>query len=221
PIQYVVDSLTSSAASLGFIPSQTIGLNNFYIDATTYFWDALSSISVAYLAAYTTVLSSGQMAQHYQRGIGYLGEKSGARASRLLTQYWGAPATVAAGVASMAPDYSYDGRQLLSVLEEIADTEQGLVWCDKAGVIHFDSRDTRALAGQTASYMFGENTAAGELPYESLAYDFDPTYVYSEADLTSYKGTVIKTVNAAAQTNYGQRILSATIQAADDYQVAE
>src|SRR5207302_1750375 len=98
-IQYVVDSLTSSAASLGFIPSQTIGLNNFYIDATTYFWDALSSISVAYLAAYTTVLSSGQMAQHYQRGIGYLGEKSGARASRLLTQYWGAPATVAAGVA--------------------------------------------------------------------------------------------------------------------------
>jgi len=220
-IKYAVDSFVSSATSLGFTPSQSVGFNNFYLDSTTYFSDPLSALSVAYLTAYPAILTTSQMTTHYQRGIGYLGEASGARVSRLLTQYWAAASTVAAGVATMAPDYSYDGRGLLGVLEEIADTEQGLVWCDRAGVIHFDSRDTRALAGQTASFVFGEDTAGGELPYESLTYDFDPTYVYSEADLTSYTGTVIKTVNAASQTNYGQRILSATIQAADDYQVAQ
>jgi hypothetical protein len=220
-IKAVTDANVGGAPSLGFTPSQTLGINNVFVQTTTYFADPVSKLSVANLAIYPTALSNTTLAAHYQRGIGYLGESSGARAGRLLTQYWAAASVVAAGVATMAPDYSYDGRGLLGVLEEIADTEQGLVWCDRAGVIHFDSRDTRTLAGQTPVAVFGENTAGGELPYESLTYDFDPTYVYSEADLTSYTGTVIKTVNATSQTNYGQRILSATIQAADDYQVAQ
>lgn len=215
------DAVANSPQSLGFTPSSSIGLDNFFLNATTYFADAVSSVSVAYLAAYPVVLSSTQRALHYQRGIGYLGELSGARALRLLTQYWSASVVTAAGVTTMAPDHQYNGRALLSALEEIADTEQGLIWVDTAGIPHFDSRHTRILAGQTATYVFGENTAAGELPYEAVEYDFDPTYVYSEADLSTYSGTVIKTVNPVAQANYGQRILSATYPAATDYQVQQ
>lgn len=216
-----VDNTTGGSNALGFTPSSGIGLNNFFIDSTTYFGDPVSTVSVAYMAAYPVALSSGQMTAHYQRGIGYLGEVSGARALRILTQYWSSNVVVAAGVASMAPDFSYNGRAVLGVLEEISDTEQGLTWCDTAGAVHVDSRDTRTLAGQTPTFVFGENTAGGELPYLELEYDFDPTYVYSEADLTTYSGTLYKTINAASQTNYGQRILSATIQAATDYQVQQ
>ena len=54
----------------------------------------------------------------------------------------------AAGVIKMAPDWGYNERALLSVLEEISDTEQGLIWVDASGVVHWDSRDTRTLAGR-------------------------------------------------------------------------
>lgn len=220
-MQAVIDTVASSTPSVGFTPSGSIGMNTIWITANTYFGDPTSQIALSYLAAYPFALSTTQISNHYQRGIGYLGELSGARALRLLTQYWSSNVVVATGVATMAPDYSYDGRQVLGVLEEISDTEQGLTWCDTAGAVHVDSRDTRTLAGQTAAFVFGENTAGGELPYTDIEYDFDPTYVYSEADLTTYAGTLYKTVNPTSQTNYGQRILSATIQAATDFQVQQ
>lgn len=220
--QSVVDSVAGTATSLGFSSSVAVGVNNFFLDATTYFKDVVSGVSVAYMATYPRALGTLELADHYQRGIGYLGETFGARATRLLTQWWGGTAVVASGGTPLAPDFTYSGRSVLSVLEEMGDTELGLTWCDAAGTVHVDNRDTRILAGQTPLYIFGENTGAGELPYEGdVAFDFDPTYVYSQADLSNYAGTVFTTVNATSQTNYGQRILATTINAANDFLVQQ
>lgn len=221
-IQSVYDLSVGTVTALGFSPSPAVGLNNIFLNAGTYYGDVVSSVSAAYLALYPRSLGTSEMANHYQRGIGYLGETFGDRATRLLTRWWGGSKVVASGGTLLAPDHTYNGRSVLAVLEEMGDTELGLTWCDAAGTVHVDNRDTRILAGQTSLYTFGENTGAGELPYEGdVGFDFDPTYVYSQADLSNYAGGVFTTVNAAAQTNYGQRILAVTVNAANDFLVQQ
>lgn len=198
-------------------------IDNIYHYVNTYYGDIISTASFANLAMYNFTLSTAQVAAHYQRGIGYLGEKSGARALRLLTQYWSTNIVTDTGKTSMAADFSYSGRSMLDVLQEIAETESGLVWVDSAGLVHQDSRETRytAATSATSQFTFGENTGAGELPYEELEYDYDPTYVYSEADLTA-GGSGLQlppVINATSQAAYGQRILSKTLQMQNDWDV--
>jgi hypothetical protein len=58
--------------------------------------------------------------------------------------------------------------------------------------------------------------------YEDLQYDYDPTYVYSQAQLT-VDGTndVVTVNNATSATNYGQRILSKTMYVPDDWEALQ
>jgi hypothetical protein len=200
-------------------------IDNIYQYVNTFYGDTISTASFANAALYGVALTPAQIAAHYQRGIGYLGEKSGVRALRLLTQYWSTAVVTDTGVTSMATDFSYNGRGMLDVLQEIADTEAGLVWVDAAGLVHQDSRETRytATTSTTPQFVFGENTAGGELPYEVLTYDYDPTYVYSQANITSGgTGTQLTpVVNAASQTAYGQRVLSKTLQTAVDWDAGQ
>lgn len=216
-----VDGAVTTGVAITATPASAI--DNVYALATSAFGDPLAAISVANFCLYQTALSATQINSHYQRGIGYLGEKSGTRALRLLTKYWSTNVVTDTGVTSMATDFSYSGRSMLDVLQEIADTENGLVWADAAGVVHQDSRETRytAVTSTTSQFTFGENSGAGELPYEELEYDFDPTYVYSEADLTAggSGNQLAPVVNATSQTAYGQRILSKTLQMQNDWDV--
>lgn len=221
----VVDSRYGGLTPLGFSASSAVGLDNFFAHVTTYFGDPVTTLSVANMAMYPKVLTSAQAAAHYQRGIGYLGEKSGVRALRLLTKYWSTAVVTDTGVASMASDFSYNGRSMLDVLQEIADTEGGLAWVDTAGVVHQDSRETRytAATSTTSQFTFGENAVAGELPYDELKYDYDPTYVYSQANFTAGgSGTQLPpVVNATTQAAVGQRVLSKTLQMAVDWDVQQ
>lgn len=198
-------------------------IDNIYEYVNTFYGDTISTASFANGALYNFALTPAQITNHYQRGIGYLGELSGARALRLLTKYWSTNVVTDAGKTLMAPDFSYSGRGMLDVLQEIADTENGLVWVDADGQVHQDSRETRytATTSITSQFTFGENSGAGELPYVELEYDFDPTYVYSEADLTAggSGNQLPPVVNATSQTAYGQRILSKTLQMQNDWDV--
>lgn len=200
-------------------------IDNIYQYVNTFYGDIISTASFANVAMYNFALSPAQIAAHYQRGIGYLGEKSGARALRLLTQYWSTNVITDTGVTSMATDFSYNGRSMLDVLQEIADTEAGLVWVDAGGFVHQDSRETRYTAptSVTSQFTFGENVAGGELPYTDLKYDYDPTYVYSQANFTAGgSGTTLPPViNATTQAAVGQRVLSKTLQMQNDWDVQQ
>jgi len=203
----------------------TMKIDNIYHYVNTFYGDIISTASFANVALYNFALSSAQITAHYQRGIGYLGEKSGARALRLLTQFWSSNVVTDTGVTSMADDFSYNGRAMLDVLQEIADTEAGLVWADAAGLVHQDSRETRYIAATstTSQFTFGENAVSGELPYTDLKYDYDPTYVYSQANFTAGgSGTVLPpVVNATTQAAVGQRVLPKTLQMAVDWDVQQ
>lgn len=222
----VHDTTVHPVGTLTGSPSQAVNIVNLFAESTTYYGDPISQISVANMALYNGPLTSTQMGNHYQRGIGYLGELSGTRANRLLTQYWAGPVWSDTGKTSMATDFHYDSGTgssmfLLDVLQEIAVTEGGQVWADAAGVVHQDSREARYTYNRSnaSRFTFGENTAAGELPYLAVEYDYDPTYVYSQANFTSAGtgNTIPPIVNSTSLAAYGQRILTQTMQTEYDW----
>ncbi|MFD2421677.1 hypothetical protein [Amycolatopsis pigmentata] len=230
--QFIRDGLSSSVRTFNTTPSQTVNLSNLFVEATTYYGDPVTEVAVANMALYSTALSSTQRQAHYQRGIGYLGELPGNRASRLLNAYWSSNITTDVGKTALSPDFYYDppsspgqpsqAKSVLAALEDIADTEGGLVWVDGGGRVHFDSRDTRYLNQKTAQYVFGENAAGGELPYVELEYDYDPSFVYSDAQLTcDYSSNTLTAVNNTSRTAYGQRIISKTLYAQNDWDVQQ
>jgi hypothetical protein len=225
-IKSIVDANIGGLAGMGFTPSIAVALNNFYIDANTYFGDPLTSIAVANVAAYTYALSAAQNTAHYKRGTGYIGELSGARVTRLLTTYWAGTSSVAAGVSKLAPDFGYDGRAMLDVLQEIQETERGLLYVSRSGTVVFEDRATRyAAANQTPLWTIGENPPGAsptEYPYISYGGDYDPTYVFSQANLSRPgNSTVTPQINAAAQADYGQRIITQTLQVNSDFEVQQ
>lgn len=218
----VTDDQIGGVALISPNPSTAVGLNNFYLQSETYWNDPVTKISVAHMAVYPRALTDAQVLAHYRRGAGYVGEVSGARAARLLGQYWSSTGyTAAPGALKMAPDYDYNGRAVLEVLQEIAGSESGLVYANAAGTIVFEDRVSR-YTNQTALWTFGENTAAGELPYETIEYDFDPTYVYSQVNLTRPgNSNFAPMVNSTAQQQYGQRVLSKQIQCTSDFELQQ
>jgi hypothetical protein len=229
--QLVYDlNATTTAAFTG--ASVKIKLDNLFIESTTIFGDPVSEIAAANMALYPVALSSAQLTAHYQRGAGYLGELPGNRGLRLLTAYWGSNVVTDPGLTPLSADFYYDppssagsasqSASVLGALEDVADTEGGLVWVDTGGTIHFDGRTTRYVKQPTSLFTFGENASGGELPYLEVEYDYDPTYVYSEADLTcDATGNVLVATNASSQAAYGQRILSKTLFARNDWDVQQ
>jgi hypothetical protein len=223
-----VETLVSAPST-----AQNYGFTNLHHEATTDYGDAQSQASIARFAVYNRDIGSTARAKHYQRGIGYLGEITGTRVARLLDQYWGAgDYTVDAGYLALAEDFSYDptgtgeqSRAVLDVLQEIQDSERGEVWVSSGGSVTFRDRTARYRAGQTALWVFGENPTGAsptEYPYSDYAPDHDPTYTFSQANLTRPgNGNFAPVVNTATQTKYGQRAVTQTVQCTTDFELTQ
>lgn len=201
------------------LPAIIWGVNNIHFDAYTGLGDPTSQMSLSRIAVYNRDLGSTVRQSHYKRGSGNSGELSGTRVARLLAAYWGGATSVAAGQAQMYADFSYDTRTMLDVLEEIQDTERGLLYVNTAGAVVFEDRGSR-YANQVALWTFGEN--AGEYPYVDYAADFDPTYLFTQANIARPGNSNFKPlVNTAAQALYGQRILTQTVQVNTDFDLTQ
>jgi hypothetical protein len=225
-IQLAADATIGGHGNFGFTPSQAISINNFYVNAGTYFGDPVTTVAVANLAAYPVALTNTQVLAHYNRGAGYIGEVSGARVSRLLTQYWAGPVAVAAGKRQMAPDFDYATRFVLDVLQEIQETERGLVYADRAGTVVFEDSASRYVNNPTSKAVLGENPAGVspvEYPYSALVQDYDPTYTFSQANLTRPGNSTFAPLPSPLPVNppYGQRILSQQVQVNTDFDLTQ
>jgi len=201
--------------------SSSWGINNVHFDVTTDLGCDLSQMSLYGFALYTRDIGSTVRQNHYLRGTGYKTEMSGARVSRLLGIYWLGGSTVATGYAKMAEDFSYNTRTMLDVLEEIQDTERGLLFADVNGNVVFQDRTTR-YNSKTSLWTLGENAAGGELPYVDYQADFDPTYTFTQANLTRPgNSTFAPIINTTTQALYGQRILTQTVQVCTDFDLTQ
>lgn len=200
------------------------GINNIHFNATTAFGDPQAQMSLCNVAIYTSDIGSTRRLAHYNRGAGYIGERSGARVTRLLGQYWAGASSVATGYAVMAPDYSYDTRTVLDVLQEIQDTEHGLAYVDAMNVVVFEDRTSRYL-NQVALWVFGENPAGAsptEYPYVGYSDDYDPTYTFTQANLSRPANSAFAPmINTTSQAQFGQRILSQTVQVNTDFDLTQ
>jgi len=110
---------------------------------------------------------------------------------------------------------------VLDVLQEIQDSERGLVYAsadpNKGMVV--EDRTTR-YASQASMGTFGENP--GEYPYSSFEDDVDPTYTFSQSNLTRPgNGNFAPVVNLPTQTKYGQRTLTQTLQCLTDFDLIQ
>jgi hypothetical protein len=198
-----------------------LSLDNLFIDATTYFGDTQTIVAVANMAVYNYALTDAQLLNHYNRGIGYKGEVSGARVLRLLKQYWSSNVIVAAGFRAMAEDYDYATRFMLDVLQEIQETERGLIYVDRAGIVNFDDSTSRYINYPASTVTFGENPAGAspvEYPYQDLQLDYDPTYTFSQTNLTRPGNGNFQPLPNPLPANppYGQRILSQEVMVITD-----
>lgn len=211
-------------------PSKAVQLNNFYVDAQAYYGDPVTTIAVANMACYPYALSNAQLANHYNMGTGYLGELPGARVARFLGQYWGGPTNVAAGKRQLAPDNAsgsdYNARFVLDVLQEIQETERGLVYASAAGVVTFEDSTTRYTSNLTSKWVFGENPPGAspvEYPYSALEEGFDPTYTFSQTNLTRPGNSSFAPLPNPLPTNppYGQRVLSQQVQVNTDFDLVQ
>jgi hypothetical protein len=137
------------------------------------------------------------------------GESSGNRYTRILTYagYQGESAIDLGSSQSLGPATDIAGQDALSALAAIVATENGQHFVDASGTITFYGR-TRRYAANTPQVVFGENTSAGEIPYENLTFDFDPTRLANNVVITQQStGTITTAVDRPSVQAYGTRTM--------------
>ena len=93
----------------------------------------------------------------------------------------------------MAPATDIADTDAVTALQAVTDTEGGVMFADAAGNMAFHKR-TRRWNPVPATVVFGENAAAGELPYEDQpVFDYDPTLVTNLAEVTHSATGVVYT----------------------------
>lgn len=199
-------------------------INYIHLSAQSVFGDPESRAAFARLAFYPRALTDAETLEHYQRGLGHDGETAQARATRLLTRYWGGPAVVNSGAGRpMGPDHTYGAGTLLNALEDIALADDAMAIARADGTIVMQSSLTRARNTDVGpSAVFGEDTEAGELPYQGVEYDYDPTDLYSRVSVSrpGRSGPIVL-VDETIEALIGPRTLSRSVNVQDDYELEE
>jgi hypothetical protein len=215
---------TEIAVASPFGSARNIGFPIVETDAYSGYGDPVAQMSAARIAAYASDIGRARRLAHYRRGVGYVNELSGVRVRRLLDQYWGGVTKTADGYLKMAPDFAYNTRTLLDVIQEIQESERGLVYVDRNGTVVFEDRSSR-YQNQVPVAVFGENPSGAsstEYPYVQYSADLDPTYVFTQANLTRPDNSNFPPrVNATSQAKYGQRILTQTLQTNTDFDLGQ
>ncbi len=172
--------------------------------------------AISNVAVWNRQLSSSEVATLYSAGAnGYSGESSGARVSRYLGYQFVASSNAETGSSTMGISTLANNTSLLDACQNVATTENGNIFCDPNGIIQFQSRAHRYIE-TSATWIFGENQAGGEIPYlGDLVFDYDPTQVYNDVQVTNSGGIVsiggdISTITASRK-RYGKRSYQRTV----------
>jgi hypothetical protein len=158
--------------------------------------------------------STDQRTQRVLDWIGYQGATDIQPGSTALM----GPATDIAGstaidasTALLPGGIAFTGGSAIQGLNTIAQTEQGNVYVSNTGAVTFKARSDR-YNQTTPMIVFGEATASGEWPYETVGFDFDTAHLYTNVQATQYASSQVATASSAdAQDEYGQRVFQLTM----------
>jgi hypothetical protein len=199
-----------------YTPSGLISDNvGAYVDPTVgngTVWNFKGDISFACEFAWAVMSSTniGNMYTAWKSACA--GESTDARYARILRYagYSGWTSIQTGLTTSMGPA-AIDGQDAMSALQSVVDTEGGAHFVDRSGVITFKARAARYNA-TTPVYVFGENAAAGEWPYEDCQLDFDSTHLSNQVTVTQESTSQnFYATDATSIANYFPRTLTRTI----------
>lgn len=139
-------------------------------------------------------------------------EPTGTRYRRIL-RYAGytGPANIADGMTQSMGPANIEGQDAMTALQAVVETESGAHFVDAAGVIQFQARSARYNA-LTPAFTFGENTSAGEWPYEDCQPDYDSTHLANQVTVQQEPtGQNFYAADDASVAAYFPRPMSRTI----------
>lgn len=176
--------------------------------------------NISHLCVFNYALAFGDVNNLRSAGsFGFSGETSGARLTRYLSYHYIAPSALDTGASTMNTSNLASNTSLLDACQNVTTSENGDLFVDPNGNITFQSRTHRYLS-LTPSWIFGENQAAGEIPYNGdINFDYDPTQVFNDVVVDNAGG--IKAPGgtppaiAASQKKYGKRSYSRTVNVSD------
>lgn len=168
---------------------------------------------LSFVAEFPTALSTTDMTNLYNAWKSSCsGESTDARYKRIL-RYAGytGPSSVQAGQTTSMGPANLDGQDAMTALQAVVDTENGEHFTARDGTITFKARSARYNA-TTPVYTFGENTAAGEYPYEDCQLDYDSTHLSNQITVTQESSSQnFYATDATSVTAYFPRTMSRTI----------
>jgi hypothetical protein len=145
---------------------------------------------------------------------------SGYVANKLNVAGWNGPRIVMPSLVLMSHEGD-PGGTVADYAEDAAAMDDGLQFCDALGQYQWRGHDQGYY--QTPKAVLGEDTGAGEIPYQrGQKYGFDKTFIYNDVQLVNQKsdssaklksGTLETRYAAsddASQAKYGKRTLSLT-----------
>jgi hypothetical protein len=166
---------------------------------------------LASVAEFTAMLSSSQVSLLYTAWrLAGKGDSTDQRYARILRYigYTGQTWLDSGSTRSMGPA-DFAGSDALSALQSVVDTETGSHWIQGSGTVRFRSRLGKYLQ-LTPTLTFGEGS--GEIPYEDIQLDFDPTHLANVVQVTqSNTGQVFSARDQTSITNYFQRLLTRSV----------
>lgn len=205
---------TVTTASLGGMfpaPANTIEVGGFTRSGSSGSFGG----DIAHVGVWNRALSLSEISSIFNAALtGKVLEGSGARITRYIqtgpTGYTG-PLNIDTGTTVMGSGTVTRGTSVLTACQDVATTENGNLWANPGGFVRFTSRTSRYL-NTTAKWVFGENTAGGELPYEGdIAYDYDPTQIYNTVVVSQNNGVVATAIDTTSAKRYFSRTLERTI----------
>jgi len=191
------------ADSVGAFVDVTVG------NGTT--WNFKGDISFA--AEFPVLLTSSDITNLYAAWkSACAGESTNARYARIL-KYAGytGPSSVQTGLTTSMGPAAIDGQDAVSALQSVVDTENGEHFMDRSGFVQFKARSAR-YNSTTPLYVFGENAASGEWPYEDVTLDYDSTHLSNQVTVTQESsGQNFYATDATSTTNFFPRTMSRSI----------
>ncbi|WP_238431936.1 hypothetical protein [Streptomyces cavernae] len=209
-----VSGLTSSYTPTGIVGDSLGGFVDVTIgNGTT--WNFKGDISFA--AEFPGFLSPTAIANLYAAWKSACsGESTSARYARIL-RYAGytGPATLQSGLTTSMGPANIEGRDAVSALQAVVETENGQHFVGTDSSVQFKARSARYNA-LTPTFTFGERADLGEWPYEDCTLDYDSTHLSNQVTVTQEAtGQDFYATDATSVGAYFPRTMSRTINSQD------
>jgi hypothetical protein len=172
---------------------------------------------ISYVMEFPTFLGGSDFSAIYGAWKNaFAGDSTDKRYARILTYAgYNGPSSIQPGMTTSMGPMTSDGTDALSALNDVVTTENGEHYVDRAGVVTFKARSARYNA-TVPTFTFGERTDLGELPYESVELDYDPTHLANLVTVTQKStGQTFTAADATSQTNYFPRTMTRDIDSTD------